>query len=417
MKKIHLLFSVLFVVFILSIAIVGCKKDETTQLALTTLTAGTIDLNAATAPSNVPVNPTFTVIFSTEVDAASATSANITLVQDYDKANVALTITVAGTTVTITPTAKLGNGALYKLSLGAGLKATNGTLITAIDRSFTTTGTFVPPGQFAYWNFEGNANDQVGTFNPSATGIVAITYVDSRKTAAGKAASFDGVTSLIEIPNGDQLMNTNDFTLSFWVKTNSANKTTGHFVMGLGGWNGFQFEIMGAYDGCKLAAQYKFADGTSGSEDLWFNGAATATTKDNGGWQGWTFCKDLTGSGGLAAVIKDKWALITCTYNSVTKVGTMYINGEKMKSQDFNLWPALDKKLGVTGLKYNGTATGNILAFGFIQGRADKSITDDWADPTKPDMNHFKGLLDDVRIFKKALTANEILLMYNSEKP
>jgi hypothetical protein len=130
---------------------------------------------------------------------------------------------------------------------------------------------------------------------------------------------------------------------------------------------------------------------------------------------GWTYCKDLTGSGGLEAVIKDKWAHVVCVYNSTTKIGSMYINGELMKEQDFNLYG--EPKDGVVGLKYNGNAAGNQLAFGFIQGSTNRTITDTWADPADPANNHFKGLMDDVRIYHKILTANEVLLMYNSEKP
>ena len=97
----------------------------------------------------------------------------------------------------------------------------------------------------------------------------------------------------------------------------------------------------------------------------------------------------------------------------------MYINGVVMKTQDFKLWPTGDAKKGVVGLKYVGGAAGNQLAFGFIQGSTNRTITDAWADPTNPDptFNHLKGQLDDVRIYHKALTAAEIDLMYKSEKP
>jgi hypothetical protein len=88
-----------------------------------------------------------------------------------------------------------------------------------------------------------------------------------------------------------------------------------------------------------------------------------------------------------------------------------------MKSFDFNLWPDDSDKRGVTGLKYAGNAQGNKWALGFIQARNNRTITDDWADYANPDNNHFKGQLDDIRIWHKALTENEITLMYNSEKP
>jgi hypothetical protein len=206
-------------------------------------------------------------------------------------------------------------------------------------------------------------------------------------------------------------MDTHDFTLSFWVKTNSADKTTGNFVMGLAGWFGFQFEIGSDYSWCKLAAQYNLSDTNTASEDLWF------PANGDLGWQGWTFCRDLTAVGGLPFLIQDKWANIVCVYNSTTKVGTMYINNEKEKSQDFNLWPAGDAKTGVVGLKLSALALSKNLAFGFIQGRNNRTITDSWADYADPSNSHFKGLLDDVRIFHKALTEQEINLMYQSEKP
>jgi hypothetical protein len=183
--------------------------------------------------------------------------------------------------------------------------------------------------------------------------------------------------------------------------------------MGLAGWFGFQFEIAGDYKACKLAVQYRLPDATSVSEDLWFNGEPLTPTS----WVGWTYSKDLTGSGGVAYILANKWAHVVCIYNSVTKVGTMYLNGEKMKQQDFNLWPEGEVKRNVVGLKYAGNPGNNTFVFGFIQDRVDPTIGDDWAKYEIPTNNHFKGLLDDVRIFHNALTEQEIQMMYTSEKP
>lgn len=418
MRKFKFLVSACAVALVFTATMNSCKdsSDDPTPLTVTSMKAGSIDLNGVTAPSNVAANAVIKVTFATEVDKTTAIAANISLKQDYDKSVVPVTISFSGDTMVITPTGKLGNGSLYTLSFSAGLKATNGLTLSALSRAFTTEGSFIPSGRYAYWNFDGNANDQVGSHNPLSAGVVDIIYADGRKASAGKAASFNGSTSIIEIPKGDELLNTSDFALSFWVKPVSANKTTGHFVMGLAGWNGLQFEIGGDYKWCKLAAQYAFQDGTSGSEDLWFNGEGK--TKDNGGWQGWTFCKDLTSSGTLSAIIQDKWVHVVCLYNSTTKVGTMYLNGEKVKAQDFNLWPAGDKKLTVNGLKYNGAALDKVFAFGFIQGGcANRSIADDWANPAVATNNHFQGLLDDVAIYHRVLTETEIGLMYNSGKP
>ncbi len=408
MKTKHLLNNLFLFAAAFSLLLTSCKKDPE-PLALDSLMAGTIDMNGATSPTNVPVNPTIIATFNVEVDPATANATNITMVQDYDDAPIALTVTSSGKTITIVPQASLGTGALYQLSFGAGLKSVDALAITPFQRNFTTEGAFAPAGAIAHFTFEDNANDIIGPWDPAAADIIGITYTASRKTAAGKAATFNGTTSLIEIPNGDLIMNTNSFTVAFWMKTNSEGKTNGHFVMGLAGWNGFQYEVFGDYSGSKFAIQYQHPTGTA-SEDMWFPALADL------GWKGWTYAKSLT-LAEMAALLKDSWIHVVYTYNAPTKVGTLYFNGQRMKAFDFNLWDATDNKSKVTGLKYAGLPAGNHLALGFIQGRDNRTISDEWADYSLPANNHFKGQLDDIRFWHKAITANEILLMYNSEKP
>src|ERR1700712_2891467 len=91
---------------ILTLAILGglvvlqsCKKDKEdapTSITLSALTAGSADLDGATAPTGV--DPTVPIIatFSTAVDPSTATASNITLTRDFDKAVVATTITTDG---------------------------------------------------------------------------------------------------------------------------------------------------------------------------------------------------------------------------------------------------------------------------------------------------------------------------------
>jgi len=397
-----------------SVFLFSCKEDEPVPLTIDTIVAGTVDLNTETAPTGVPVDAVITVTFSTDVDTATAKSTNITLTQDYDDADIAMDIDAVGKVITLTPKANLGNGALYILDFSAGLLSTDGLALTPVSRSFTTDGTFAPAGVIAHWNFENNAEDQVGSYDASAT--IAVTYTDSRNTAAGKAATFDGDATIIEIPNGDQLINTQNFTISFWVKTNSTHDA-GHFVIGLGAFKGLQYEIFGAYDGAKFAISYELADGTTASEDMWF--PKDAQSKDNGGFKGWDFAKAIP-EADMIAMLKDKWLNVVYTYDGVDKKGTLYYNGEKMKSFDFDLWDETDAKRGVVGMKWGGDGVEvvNELAFGFVQSRAGTLWdTESWGGYDFPTANHFKGQLDDIRIYHKAITASEVLLMYNSEKP
>ena len=424
MKRKILILSILMMmaaVFVID----SCKKSNPAPINLGTLMVGTIDLNGATAPSNVPVNPTITATFSTDVDVATATTSNVTLTESYDALSIPLTVTASGKVVTITPIASLANGALYTLAVTAGLKASDGQVLTPINRSFTTLGSFLPAGMVAYWSFDGNANDQTGNYNAPTAGIIGITYVTGRNAASGQAASFNGTTSLIEIPNGDVLENSADFSLSFWMKDDTTAKRD-QFVLGLSAWFGFQFEYnsnnyintgnpnRSQIGQCKLAAQYSLSDGTSGSQDLWLDGVGD--TKDNGGWMGWTFSKNLIANSGTGVngLLAQKWAHIVCTYDHTTKLATMYINGQKMKEQDYNLYIAPNNMHLATGLKFAGTPANKSLVFGFIQDKVSPTLPDAWADYTIPANNHFKGLLDDVAIYHTVLTPTLITLMYNS---
>jgi len=136
-------------------------------------------------------------------------------------------------------------------------------------------------------------------------------------------------------------------------------------------------------------------------------------TKDNGGWQGVNVSKEAQ----VGSYFADKWAHVVCVYNSATKINTMFVNGEKVKEFDFNLWPDWDVRRKITGVIYNGNlAPGNKLALGFIQARENRKLIPSWANYADKGSNHFKGLLDDLWIFSAALTDTEAVQLYNSEK-
>jgi hypothetical protein len=413
MKKQQTLLGFLMVTILFTLTLNSCKKEEV-PFALGTLTAGTIDLNGLNSAINVPASPTISATFSTEVDLATAIPANITLVQSYDALSIPLTIAVSGKTITLTVENELASGAIYELTFTTGLKATNGLLLTAaIKRSFTTLGSFVPTGQIAYFNFENNANDQVGTRNPAASDIIDINYVTGRNAAAGKAALFNGNTSIIEIPRGDQLVD-KDLTISLWLKLDTTSAKMQHAVFGCGTWVGYYLKLVCFGTGSiEFDAGYDIAGATSFTA-LWTQ--CNGVTKDNGGYMGWTYDKDLTATGGLNPILVNKWANLIIMYNAATKVGSIYLNGEKIKAQDFNLydapWPT------AVGFKYGGTVGGggDNLALGFAQGRYNLTQTW-WPYYDNPYGGILNGQMDDLRFFNKVLTPTEITMMYNSEKP
>ena len=416
----------------ISAIITSCKKDPDPILISTFIATGTSfedgsavtkDLNGATSAVDVPLNSIITITFDKAVDGATVINSNINI--NGLGSDVSLVLNSSGSTVTIDPDSDLERGTLYSININ-GLKATDEGEFISSSRTFTTEGrapVVVPNADdmLAYWPFDGTPNDLSGNY--PADRVESITYGEDRFGQGNSVASFDGDASIIEIPNADDFMAGGDFTLSFWVNTNSVDHVdaggnpSGHFVMGLAAFKGFQFEIPGDYGSCKLATQYMLPDGSTTPEDTWFNG--DGKNKDNGGWQGWDFAADITGSGGVAGLVQDKWAHIICTYNAELKQGRMYINGDLMKGFDFNLWPDGDPKKDIVGVGYGGVEPSElpVLAFGFIHSSGG-TLWDDtpWGDYDKPTSNHFKGDLDDIRIFSTAYTSNDVKDLYNAEK-
>lgn len=376
------------------------------------------DLNAASAAEGVALDAVITVTFDREIVATSATAANVRLSTNGN--DVAAAVNATSTTLTIDPVEVLARGTVYTLSM-SGITSEDEGELASTTRTFTTEGrapVIVPKSenQVAYWNFDGSTEDQVGSY--VTKNEIAVSFDEDRFGQGSSALSFDGDQTLVEIASGSSLMATDDFTLSFWLKSdgsdlNDNGETRGQFVMGLGAWNGFQFEIFGNYSGLKLAAAYENAEGNAVGQDLWWS-----TTGDLG-WMGWTFDQDVSQSGGLAAIIQDQWAHFVITYDAASKVGSIYINGELRKSQDYNLYGDGHPLLSAVGMKYNGNPTpGDNLAFGFIQGSEDMAVSDAWADPLGgPDLNRYKGLMDDVRVFHASFSRDDVETLFDSERP
>jgi hypothetical protein len=385
----------------------SCSDDDDSPSTFTIASAmaGSKDLNGATAATEVPLDADLVVTFNTDVDESTATSSNITLKRKFDNVTVPLGFDVSGKTLTITPSSELSGGVQYLLNVGAGLKSASGVAFGAVERTFTTTGTFAPDGALAHWRFENNGNDEMGDHNADAS--VAITYVNGRNANAGKAASFNGTTSIIEVPNGTDFTNTDNFSISLWVNADTtAHDHGGNFVLGMGASNGFQVELHSKE--ATLAAQYDVGDGATEGDNTWIDG------KGNLGWVGWTFSKNY-GPQGLAGLIHGKWMHLVFTYTAATRIGAGYVNGELAKTFDFNKWPD-GAKLNAKGMKFKvQEGVGTKLAFGFINDMSSTAF--EYGDYDNPDTQHYKGLLDDVRIYNKTITAQEIEVMYNSEKP
>ena len=375
------------------------------------------DLNGTSSAEGVALDATITIVFDMALDATTVNSTNITLTDAGT--SVPVTVTGSNMSATVKANADFKRGTIYTLTI-SGVQSVDEGLFTTVTRTFTTEGraSVVVPhanSQEAYWTFDGNTAEVNSAY--TTANEIKVTFTEDRFGQGSSCISFDGDETLVEIGNGSSLLATDDFTLSFWMKSdgsdvNENDETRGQFVMGLGAWNGFQFEIFGNYGGCKLAASWEVAGGVGAAQDIFWS------TNGDLGWMGWTYDHDISSTGGLAGLIKDKWTHVIVSYDSSTKVGTMYMNGILRKSQDYNLYGEGHPFFGAVGMKYVGNdAPGDRLALGFIQGTENRIISDDWANPIGfPDNNHFKGQLDDLRIFHASFTPADAKTLYDAEK-
>lgn len=421
MKKLKLPATIILITIVVAQFMVNCKKDVAAPSPLKVMsvsTDGGIVLNGATQAIDVPLNSSVIVSFDKTVDTTTTNLSNVVL-----KANgieIPSTITATGTTVSIKPNVNLKTGTNQTISVESTFKAKDGAGTIAKDFTFKTFGntSVIPPqsvNQLTYFSFSGNMVDEVGAHTPEATDVRYLTYTTDRFGFAGLAGDFNGSTSIVEVPNADQFMLDNSLSISVWIKASSTKD--GQYVLGLGARRGFQLELASDWSWVDFTVEYLQAADFAESQDNQFLGNGLNNT--NGGWQG-TIFQESAPSGVGITYFKDKWAHVVFTYDAATKVAATYINGALVIQSDFNLWPdVVGGVRTITGVKFKGNLTGggNKLALGFIQGSQNRIITDSFADPADIYSNHFKGQMDDLRIFKVGLTADEVATLYNAEKP
>lgn len=400
--------------------VTGCKKDDdnASNVTVSSIKSASTDLNGATPATNVGVGDDIVIVFSKNIDAATATSTNITLTPTGGTA-AATTVTTSGATVTVNPTADLTAGTNYSLTIGNGVKASDGGAFTAKTVTFKTAGrapvTAPQDGhQIGYWSFDNSSvNPIVGTL---ATTNTAATFGADRFGFANNAAVFNGTSSIIEVANGTTLISGPSHTMSIWAKVDTTN-THGHFLMGANFFQGNQIEVDTKAAWFKDAGAFRKSGSNSVDSlvfgDIFFNGegAVSGTT---------TFNNNIGGANGVKGLLAAKWAHIVYTFDASSKKRTLYVNGVKECVVDFAT--ATDQMKRVTSAGVNTTTPdfSTTFAFGFAKGR-DAAF---WEDPgtefgqySSPNANHFKGMLDDARFWDVALSEAEVLQLYNAEKP
>jgi hypothetical protein len=398
----------------------ACKDDDEdpTPLTLSTLMAGSSDLNAATSATDVGVDAAIVAEFSTEIDEATATDGNILLTRTYDGSAVDKTISVDGTKITITPDNDFYEGDNYKIKFTSGLKSTQGQAITEVERSFGIAGVGLgtapkSSNQMLYVQF---TNDIVDLTGNATKASAQVAYMNDRFGNANSAANFrgtgetPGTGDIVEL-SGDDFIDPS-MTLSVWVYIDATkfaapgNKP----LLGLAAANGYFVEI-GDWktEDCECTTP-NWLKVTTNHDVNPLNEDPTKQHDFATQWGDFGATDDETKVNTLTAT---GWHHLVMTFDAATYTKTDYWDGVKIKT--YNTLDAANNEWNLKDMMLNDLeGVDPKLALGYF---ASKTNTNpDWAQyPTS--VRTWEGGMDDLRLFDVALSASEVTTLYNAEKP
>lgn len=215
----------------------------------------------------------------------------------------------------------------------------------------------------AWYQFNNSAIDMTGNGHDGT--VTNITSVSGRNGKANSAYYFDGSTSYVGVKDSAPLrLNNTDFTINSWIKLDAYNASSGSFVLSkrtLGYADGWGSSITG----------YSLQNGV-GALGLAFFGP--------GGTDPFAISTKVVNTG--------TWYMITTVYTLSKQQVTFYING------------VLDKT--TTNIPSPNAA----ITAGMYIGRDNPASSSDGY--------YFKGAMDDVRIYKRALPVSQIQKLYTA---
>ena len=215
-------------------------------------------------------------------------------------------------------------------------RALKGSEATALYNSYDTSTKLDAGanGLVGQWKMNGNAKDSSPNGN-NATAINAVLGAD-RKAKANSAYSLNGTTAYLDAGTALQLNfeRTNSFSVNAWMKTTSSNATL-FSRTSAGGINGYQFYL---YQGNRLCINL-FANYTANQLQV-CNGTTTAALSDNT-WHNVSFTYDGSSNPGNVKFYMDailltgaSSAVSTLTASITTTMATVQMGGTLAGSLD-----------------------------------------------------------------------------------
>jgi hypothetical protein len=325
----------------------------------TTPVAASQTVKMAVATSTVSIHATTTEVttgaFSFQITAGTISSSTpITVFVDGNASLKAVTVTKAQATTT-SPT--ISNLPLYQDHV---------IVRNEIPASTTVANNDLLNGLVAHWAFDGTQvfGTTVEDLSGQRNNGTSYNNPTSTEGRIGQSLDFNGSSSYIEVPHSSSLdLGTGNFTLSAWIKARQ-NRTDWRDIVDKvapATYNGFFFQINNNYD--------LFCD--IGSDPA---GGGSLVLNEN---------DDATLTCGSTIVDDNVWHHVVAVRNGTTR--TIWVDGVVDVSGTFASIPNLNstEKLSI--------------------GRLNVS----------PISQYFDGLIDDLRIYNRALSPEEIYRLYN----
>jgi hypothetical protein len=260
---------------------------------------------------------------------------------------------LSGTTFPVLTYGSLPTGAFTTKNLTyTGGYFTDATSSSAVTLTANSSCDPVPPGAISWYRAEGNAVDSVGINNGALIGGAT-----TSAGMAGQAFTFDGVNDSVNVPMTTSLQLTTGATLEFWMKGDSTNALN-FCCQGLVATDMYAIEIANS-------------------------GIHFGLSTDNGVTQPFP-------SSGQVAISTNAWHHVAGTYDGSTIA--LYVDGVLAAST-----------------AHSGSISSNsgFLSIGSEDGRTGTC-------PSCVGTRYYKGLIDEVTLYNRALTAGEITDLYNA---
>ena len=238
-------------------------------------------------------------------------------------------------------------------------------LLLAASSAFAQVPSYVPTnGLVGWWPFNGNANDESGNGNNGT--VSGATFTSDRNGVVNSAFSFDGVNDYIRCLTSGPV-GSSARTISYWMKSIPSSNTYMLVSYGSNSNGGSEFDI--TYNsGCNLSIGIDI--------NLWVRSVIAN------------------------AVNYQDWNFVTVTYDPT--------DGSELSNV----------KYYINGLLLSNTcSTGGNLSYSINTLNVNPITFGRWCNlgGTQSNGYHFNGNLDDIGIWNRALSQQEITALYNAQ--